>query len=80
MDFKQDFATVDLILDSTIKTRGVDAFILSLIKAEKQMRRIFTFLIYQHPSYTCANFLELRKALADNKGVYFEGFVKKESI
>lgn len=76
MDFKQGFATVDLILNSSLETRGVDAFILSIIKAEKQMRRIFTFLIFQHNSYTIADFKDLRKALADNKQVYFDGFLK----
>jgi hypothetical protein len=76
MNFDQDFATVNLILNSTFKTRGVDAFALSLIKAEKQLRRVFTFLIFQNPSFDSTHYDELRKALAANKQIYFEGFIK----
>ncbi|MGJ1266635.1 hypothetical protein ACR78G_05540 [Sphingobacterium spiritivorum] len=76
MNYKQDFETVDLILNSSTETRGVDAFVLSLVKAEKQIRRIFTFLIFQHSSYTIKDIGDLRKALADNNKVYFVGFLK----
>jgi hypothetical protein len=34
MNFKEEFRTVDLILGSGARTRGVDAFVLSLIKLE----------------------------------------------
>lgn len=76
MSYTQEFATVSLILDSNLETRGVDAFILSLIKAEKQIRRVFTFLVFQNPSYTLSNFVDLRNTLADNNRVYFEGFIR----
>lgn len=76
MNYEQDFGTVNLILNSNFETRGVDAFALSLIKAEKQMRRIFTYLIFQNPSFNSSHYLELRKTLAANRQIYFEGFIK----
>ena len=76
MNFTQEFETVDLILKTNSKTRGVDAFILSLVKAEKQMRRIFNFLIFQNPTYTLANFKQLRTTLANNRRIYFTDFIK----
>lgn len=75
MNFESDFSTVNLILSSKFETRGVDAFALSLIKAEKQLRRIFTFLIYQNPVYATSNISELRDVLAKNKDIYFRHFV-----
>ncbi|MBE7645191.1 hypothetical protein J2Q11_00965 [Tenacibaculum finnmarkense genomovar finnmarkense] len=75
MNYSTDFATVNLILKSSLETRTVDAFTLSLIKSEKQIRRIFTFLIFQHNSYSLEDYISLRKALAKNKKVYFNGFI-----
>jgi len=76
MGYEQEFATVDLILASKFETRGVDAFILSFIKAEKQMRRIFTYLVFQSPFYTIDDYESLRKTLAENKRIYFDNFIK----
>ncbi|HEY8659027.1 MAG TPA: hypothetical protein VIL78_08315, partial [Hanamia sp.] len=67
MDYEQDFATVNLILETSFETRGVDAFVLSLIKAEKQIRRVFTFLIFQNPAFTSKDYWSLRETLANNK-------------
>jgi hypothetical protein len=46
MGHAQEFATVDLLLESKHETRGIDAFALSLIKAERQMRRFVTYFVY----------------------------------
>lgn len=75
MNFQQDFGTVDIILNSDFETRGVDAFALSLIKAEKQARRIFTFLIFQNPAFSISDYSALRTTLAKNKKVYFKNFI-----
>jgi len=75
MDFKHEFGTVDLILNTDFETRGVDAFILSLIKIEKQLRRIFTHLVYQHSSYSTKDINELKSALETNKRMYFDSFI-----
>ena len=74
MSCEADFKTVDLIVRSDAETRGVDAFALSLIKAERQMRRLVTHLIYQFPCFGVKDIGQLRDTLADNRRVYFEGF------
>ena len=75
MSFKAEFETVDLILNSSCITKGVDAFALSLIKAERQMRKLFTFLIYQNPKLQ-QKYGDLRETLANNRRVFFPGFMK----
>ncbi|MBI3669775.1 MAG: hypothetical protein HY237_08360 [Acidobacteria bacterium] len=70
----QEFKTVDLILNSPAETRGVDAFALSLIKAERQLRRLVTHLVYQFPCFGPADVTSLRQTLGNNCRVYFEGF------
>jgi hypothetical protein len=67
-----EFHTVDLILNSNADTRGVDAFALSLIKVEKQLRRLFTHLVFQFPCFSNSDFEQLRSTL-NSKYVYFEG-------
>ena len=74
MTVHSEFATVDLIVGSSLETRGVDAFVLALIKAERQMRKLFTHLVMQYPCFTTADIAELRTILAKHKRVYFEGF------
>lgn len=75
MDFKSEFQTVDLILGSGADTLGVDAFALSLIKAERQTRKIFSFLVYQSNAFDCSNASELITTLANERGVYFDGVI-----
>ncbi len=50
----------------------VDAFALSVIKAERQLRKLFTFSIYQFPIFSESDIPELRKELSKRK-VYFDG-------
>jgi len=45
-----EFATVDAVVASGAETLGVDAFALSLIKAERQMRRLFTHMCISRAS------------------------------
>jgi hypothetical protein len=75
MGFHEEFSTVNLILNSGAETRGVDAFALSLIKAERQARKLFTFLIFQFPAFTKGDGRRLRRTLADNKQVFFTGVI-----
>ncbi len=75
MSYSEEFLTVDLILDSEAETRGVDAFALSLIKAERQVRKLFTYLVYQFPVFGAPNIQSLKETLAANNRVYFEGLV-----
>lgn len=68
-----EFETVDLITQSTAETRGVDAFALALIKAERQVRKLLTYLVYQFPCFTDADIFRLRETLGNSKKVYFNG-------
>ena len=72
---KDEFASVDLLLGSSHETRGVDAFALSLIKGERQIRRLFTYLVFQFPAFSPGDVPALRRTLGANKRVYFDGFV-----
>ncbi|WP_296385374.1 hypothetical protein [Winogradskyella sp.] len=76
MNVEQEFSTVDLLLKSSFETRGVDSFALSIIKLERQVRRIFSFLIYQHPDYSAEDIKMLRTIISKNKRMYFENFIK----
>ena len=71
MSAYQEFDTVDLIVNSTSKTRGDDAFALSVIKAERQLRKLFTHLVFQFPCFGSSDIGALRDALANNKRIYF---------
>lgn len=76
MSYKQEFQTVDLILASNAETLGVDAFALSLIKCERQIRRLLTHIVFQYPCFGSADISELRSLLSSNRRVYFEGFLR----
>jgi hypothetical protein len=56
-------------LRSEHETRGVDAFCLSWIKYERQLRRIVAFLLYQSEQLTSADVAALRDAFLDNNGI-----------
>lgn len=71
-----EFETVDLLLASSAETRAVDAFALAWIKAERQVRKLFTYLIYQFRSYGPDDVAALRATLAGSRAVYFEGFLR----
>ncbi len=75
MSVADEFKTVDLLLASRAETRGVDAFALSLIKAEKQARRLVTYLVYQHPWCSTRTVPNLKKELESSKNVYLRGLL-----
>lgn len=75
MSYKEEFKTVDILINSNAVTRGVDAFALTIIKAERQIRKLFTYIVFQFPSFTNADIPELRDTLYQNRNVYFKGFV-----
>jgi hypothetical protein len=76
MSYCEEFKTVDLLINSDAETRGVDAFALTLIKAERQIRKLFTYLVYQFPCFSPSDFEGFRNTLAENSNVYFQGFVR----
>jgi hypothetical protein len=48
---------------------------LLLIKAERQLRRLFTYLVFQYPCFSLDEAIPLRDALTSNRNIYFEGFI-----
>lgn len=75
MNLENEFRTVELVMSSGAETSGVDAFALALIKAERQMRKLFTFLVYQFPCFQPLHIAELRAALGKYRGIYFNDFI-----
>lgn len=80
MDYDHEFGTIELLIKSDFETRGVDSFSLAIIKAERQIRKLFTFLIFQNPSYSLKDTIHLRNALYENRRVYFQGFINGISL
>ncbi|PDS95470.1 hypothetical protein CO659_22780 [Rhizobium sp. S9] len=61
--FESEFKSIDLLLFSDSESRGVDAFCLSWIKLEKQLRKISANLIYQASDIKAGDERRLRDAL-----------------
>jgi hypothetical protein len=75
MNVDEEFKTVDAVIASKADTYSVDAFALSLIKSERQARKLFTHLVYQYPVFTRADVPTLRATLEANRRVYFAGVI-----
>ena len=43
---KEEFATVEALWNTTAETKRVDCLVLSWVKYEKQLRRLFSFLCF----------------------------------
>jgi hypothetical protein len=76
MNVADEFKTVELVLASEAETRAIDALALSLIKAEKQARRLVTFLVYQHAWCDRSTVPKLKSELERSKRVYFDGLLR----
>lgn len=74
MSYREEFKVVNLILKSDFETRGVDAFSLSILKMERQIRRIFTHICFQCPTFSTGDIEDLITALSENKNIYFNHF------
>ena len=75
MNFDAEFKVVDLILASDFETRGVDAFSLSILKMERQIRKIFTHIVFQHKSFGNEDIQKLIDSLVENKIIQFKHFI-----
>lgn len=73
--YRREFSTIDVLLGSRLETRGVDAFALCIIKMERQLRRLFTFSIFQFPCFADVSIQDLKTTLVGER-IYFEGFIK----
>lgn len=72
---KVEFATVEAIWHTTGETRRVDSLVLSWVKYEKQLRRLFSFFVFQHPKITADKLDEVIAAFAENNKLYPETFI-----
>lgn len=74
--FEQEFKTVNLLINSATTTGRTDAFIITFVKMEKQVRRIFSFLIYQYPSFDPTHKKAISKTISSKDFLYFGNFIK----
>lgn len=72
---KTEFATVETIWNATGETRRVDALVLSWVKYEKQLRRLFSFFVFQHPKINEKTLDSVISAFAENRNLYPETFI-----
>ena len=72
---KTEFATVEAVWHTNAETRRVDALVLSWIKYEKQLRRLFSFFVFQHPKITADKLDAVIEAFAENRNLYPETFI-----
>jgi hypothetical protein len=73
MSFTAEFGVIELLLKQDYESRGVDAFALSVIKAERQLRKLVTHLVYQFPCFGQKDREMLRDVLERSKEVFAEG-------
>jgi hypothetical protein len=71
-----EFATVQAVIGSDGSTRRVDALLLTWVKHEKQLRRLFCFLVFQHASVDKENLEDMVEAISGNNRLYPETFQK----
>ena len=76
LSLQGEFATVDALWDCNGMTKRVDALLLCWIKYEKQLRRLFSFLVYQHPYITKATVESIISVLVNNNKLYPKTFMK----
>lgn len=67
-----EFQPVDHILRSDHRTKGVDAFTLTYLRAERQVRKLFTHLVFQSEAFNLGNSQALREALYRAPDVSFK--------
>lgn len=70
-----EFATVEAIWNTNGETRRVDALVLSWVKYEKQLRRLFSFFVFQHSKITASKLDAVISAFSDNRNLYPETFI-----
>jgi hypothetical protein len=73
---REEFRTVDILLASQTLTGRTDAFIVAWTKSEKQVRRIFTYLIYQYPAFSKAQVKRIFQLIASKRYLYFDSFIQ----
>lgn len=72
---KIEFASIEALWKSDAKTRRVDALLLSWIKYEKQLRRLFCFLVFQHPNIGQKEIDQMIAVIAANSQLFPETLI-----
>jgi hypothetical protein len=75
-DVAAEFATVDAVLASGATTRRADALVLSWVKVEKQLRRLFSYLVYQNPAFSKVDESALVDVFVAHKRLYWDSFIR----
>lgn len=73
---KEEFATVEALWQCTGRTRRVDALLISWVKYEKQLRRLFSFFVFQHEKITEQTLDEVIYAFVASSNLYPETFIE----
>lgn len=74
--YNNEFETVDQILSGYAVTRRTDAFILTWVKMEKQLRRLFTFFAFQNSAFNYGDIDAFIEMIVKNNHLYFYSFQK----
>lgn len=74
-ELKQEFATIEAIWVSRATTRRVDSLLLAWVKYEKQLRRLFCFLVFQHPRILGSDITSVINAMAQRNNLHPHTFV-----
>jgi len=64
---RAEFHTVEAVWASSATTRRVDALLLTWVKYEKQLRRLFAFLVFQHPKINEKQLEAVLRAMVENR-------------
>lgn len=71
----KEFKTVELLINSTLPTGRTDAFIIAWVKSERQVRKIFSFIVFQFPVFDKKDVTSIIEAIADRSDLYFDDFI-----
>jgi len=74
-NFESEFEVIEYLLNSNNESRAIDSFSLSLLKIEKQIRKIFTHLIYQYEWFKPSDKIKIINILSANKNIYFRHLI-----
>ncbi|EKT4072007.1 hypothetical protein I5V28_13890 [Stenotrophomonas maltophilia] len=72
---KEEFSTVEALWQCNGSTRRVDALVVSWVKYEKQLRRLFSFFVFQHPAITEKTLDAVIEAFVANRNLNPETFI-----
>ena len=74
-NYENEFEVIDYLLNSQIESRAIDSFSLSFLKIEKQIRKIFTHIIYQHKCFENSDKIKIINIISTNRNIYFKDVI-----